>query len=331
MTPKISTQGNRIFQTMLVLFNLLLLISVWLILLKQEDLNRPVETGKLVAEKQSPAEMDSQVESYLRSELSFSENQIQRYRQRHAAYRQMSDGYRLEISRIRQRILRLLFNEKQNKSEIEDLSYHLGVLHEKLEKEVFFHFMGLINDCPRSEKNKFKRLLQTILESQQEIPKMSKTESREEIRYERPINRRKMEAERDRSKIPNHRKPSTRRIIRNKKPNRIQSPVSESARENSVRDTLEITDRIDREVDILKKRLSLSGTQVAQVRVLLLELHKKERLAASDPAGRDSFKQVKDRYDQKILNFLDSRQQALFRQYKRETRRHGPEDRRKNR
>ncbi|MCP4152501.1 MAG: periplasmic heavy metal sensor, partial [bacterium] len=152
------------FTILLVLLNLALLFSIWYPRLKT--------TETVAVKKETPRQGRintgywNQIEYYLREELKFTEEQVERFKQLQSEHLVRAKALRDKNHKIRNEIMTLLFDDNPNKSEVEKLSHDLGVMHEKLEKEIFFHFMDLMAACQPDQRANFKQLLHKVFERQ---------------------------------------------------------------------------------------------------------------------------------------------------------------------
>lgn len=280
------------FSILLILLNIGLLFTVWYMHWRSvgEVKSSKADTDSHQQQTQAVHE-NLDIERYLREELHFSEQQVLSFKQKQANHLPRANALRQKTYRLRQEIITLLFNDNPNKSRIEELSYELGLTHEKLEKEIFFHFMDLMAICQSEQRERFKQLLRQVFEKYRP-PQYPGTETA-------PADEKAMPPE---IKNPNQNSPQMDNNNNNNNNNininRNRGPVQ-------------------RDMENLQQRLDLTAEQSKQIEKVLQDFHDREQ--QMDRRGED-FKAFKDQVDQQIEALLTPQQVQQFRKYKEETR-----------
>ncbi len=289
-------KNNKIslLTVILILLNIVLLFTIWYPRLTSST---PVDSKKTgVGTPTVKIEgLDISIERYLREELDFSDRQVLTFKQMQARHLPRANALRVETYRLRNEIMTLLFNDNPNKSRIEELSYQLGVIHEKLEKEIFFHFMNLMTQCRPEQRESLKKLLRKVFE-----------------KYRPPFYPGVDTGADTGGKLPRDLQPPPRPKRRDEPPRREKGPWGKGEPGN---------DRVKRDLETLTQRLSLTSEQVKQIEEILLRFE-----GQSNRGGGDS-KQLKDNADKQIEVLLTPQQLQEFRRFKEETRQAPPGDR----
>ncbi|MCP5107801.1 MAG: periplasmic heavy metal sensor [bacterium] len=277
-------KNNKIslLTVILIILNIVLLFTIWYPRLTSSTPtgSKKTGTGKSTVKIEDP---DIPIERYLREELHFSGQQVLTFKQMQAHHLPRANALRARTYRLRNEIMTLLFNDNPNKSRIEELSYQLGVTHEKLEKEIFFHFMDLMTQCRPEQRENLKKLLRKVFE-----------------KY-RPPSYPGVDTETNTGEnLPPDLQPPPRPKRRDDLPRREKEPGGKGRPEN---------DRVKRDLETLTQRLNLTPTQVKQVEEILLRLER-----------RGDSKQLKDNADKQIEALLTPQQLQKFRRFKEETR-----------
>ncbi|MCP4213673.1 MAG: periplasmic heavy metal sensor [bacterium] len=329
----------------LVVLNLGLLFTIWYSRLATSTTD-PLKTG---TEKPALKSEEVSIERYLREELHFSNRQVLKFNEMQARHLPRANALRARTYRLRKVIMELLFNDNPNKSRIEELSYQLGLTHEKLEKEIFFHFMDLMAQCRPEQRENLKTLLRKVFEkyrpdaapgadqdtyTEENLPPDLRTAPRP---VGQPGEPRKGESERRPQKRNNNARnfgtapgdtgnPSKDESTQGRHENFREPPPSVDGRSEPGKgdrpdsNRTPGTDRVKKDLETLTKRLNLTARQVKQVEEILTRFHSREKDFQGDP------KQLKDNADRQIEALLTPRQARAFKQFKEETR-DGPRQR----
>ncbi|MGE5342206.1 MAG: Spy/CpxP family protein refolding chaperone [Candidatus Omnitrophota bacterium] len=298
-----------VFTLVLVLLNLALTLIILYPRLTASRSGEPrnANTG---ASMERPGDQDIAIERYLKNELHFSDDQIRTFKQLQAQHLPKANALRQQTYRLRNEIMALLFNDNPNKSRIEELSYELGLTHEKLEKEIFFYFLKLMAQCRPEQKENLKKLLRKVFEKYR--PAGYSGETMETKAGSEPL-------------------PPEIHEIKNKprpdQPQRGQIPpeIKNEPRPNQPqRGQREGEDRVAKDVETLTSQLSLTPAQVKQAQVILTRFHEKENETGNPGEqgrpGRDGSKELKDERDRQIESILTPKQLETFRKFREETR-----------
>jgi len=323
-------KNNKIYllTVILTLLNLALLFTIWYPRLTSSTPadQKKTDTGKSTVKTE---DLNIYIERYLREELHFSDEQVLKFKQMQAYHLPRANALRARTYRLRNEIMTLLFNDNPNKSRIEELSYQLGLTHEKLEKEIFFHFMDLMAQCRPEQRGNLKKLLRKVFEkyrpptypgvdtetdAEENLPPDLQTAPRP---VPQPGQPKRGEARPRRSERRDH------FPRREKEPGGRGRPEFKRPPE---------TDRVKRDQETLTQRLSLTPMQVKQVEEILLRLNTQEKeMERQGGQGRRGLKQLKDNADQQIEALLTPQQLQKFRKFKEETRKDPPGDRQSHR
>jgi Heavy-metal resistance len=300
-------KNNKIYVVtiVLVLLNLALLFTIWYSRITSVKLG----DGKKEVIGQLPLKTEYgkiSIQQYLREELQFTTEQVNQFNQMQAHHLSTANTLRQRMYHLRNEIMTLLFNDNPNKSRIEELSYQLGLAHEKLEKEIFFHFMDLMAQCRPDQKENLKTLLRKVFETYR--PPLS------------PIVNTNTQKERQRISPTD----TTTLLKPTPPPSNRSGPTPREGNRNhqaSPRKGSPVEDRVKRDLETLAQRLSLTSQQLKQVEDIVRRFHvKEEEIRDSHGEDRDAIKNLKDQSDRQIEAVLTPQQLQQFRKFKEETR-----------
>jgi len=153
-----------------VILNLALLATIWYPKLNPPEKVTPTEPKKqehydkrYIRGEQDRKERNKRLAGFLKKELNFTRDQIDKFMQLRDEHFQKTKQLRRQVDDLRREMMDQLLVDQPDSSQVEKLTGKMGQKTAELEKTVFYHFIELMELCDSEQKSKYKSLLREIL------------------------------------------------------------------------------------------------------------------------------------------------------------------------
>jgi Spy/CpxP family protein refolding chaperone len=289
----------------LVVLNLALMASIWLPQLKRS----PAKDEKIRG--MGGREHDIALQ-FLEETLKLTPQQKENTAKLRDAHFLKTDALRKEINLLRRQIMDEVLVNSPDKEKVERLAAQLGEKQGGLEKLTFHHFLNLYNLCQPGQKEKFRSMMNEMLNRLKPSPPDSPRRPGDE--YKPKPSAANPPPPRGEGKQWREWQPAKERIQRNG-----------AGRQGRPEESGDELSRTRNQIEGLRSRLGLSDGQVEKLLPLAEKYARQIDECRSNETGdpdtrRQEEKMIKDQRDEAIKSQLTGEQKILFEQMKKEKR-----------